>query len=272
MLELRTQPDDASVMLLAPAGVARDRTDRMLFARRDAGDRRAREQLIERFLPLARSVARRYERPGEPLDDLVQVASLALVKAVDRFDPELGNAFTSFAVPTIVGELKRYFRDRTWAVRPPRAVQELTVRVDRAAVRLSQQFDRAPTVAQLSAATGDSPEQVLEAMQARAGRRGLSLEAPAGRDEDALALQDTLGVSDDGYATVEDRADLGGLLAYLSPRDRMVVRLRFEEDLTQSEIGALLGVSQMQISRIVRHAIDQLRYIADQQQRLVGAR
>ncbi len=254
------------------AKAARERTDRLLFARRDRGDRHARDELIERFLPLARSVARRYERPGEPLDDLVQVASLALVKAVDRFDPERGYAFTSFAVPTIVGELKRYFRDRTWTVRPPREVQELTLRVDAAAVRLSQQLDRPPTVSELAAAIGGSDEQVLEAMQARSGRSGLSLQASAGRQDDQPALQDTLGGSDDGYEQAENRAVLDGLLAFISPRDREVVRLRFEQDLTQAEIGALLGVSQMQVSRIVRHAIDQLRHIADQQQRVAEAR
>ncbi len=244
----------------------------MLFARRDKGDRHARDELIERFLPLARSVARRYERPGEPLDDLVQVASLALVKAVDRFDPDRGYAFTSFAVPTIVGELKRYFRDRTWTVRPPRELQELTLRVDAAAARLSQQLDRPPTISELATATGASDEHVLEAMQARCGRSGLSLQAPTGGQDDQHALQDTLGGSEDGYEHAENRAVLDGLLAFIAPRDREVVRLRFEQDLTQAEIGALLGLSQMQVSRIVRHAIDQLRHIADQQERIAEAR
>ena len=244
----------------------------MLFARRDKGDRHARDELIRRFLPLARSVARRYERPGEPLDDLIQVASLALVKAVDRFDPDRGYAFTSFAVPTIVGELKRYFRDRTWTVRPPRELQELTLRVDATAARLSQHLDRPPTISELASATGASDEHVLEALQARRARSGLSLQTPTGANDDDHALQDTLGDSDSGYEHAENRAVLDSLLAYIAPRDREVIRLRFEEDLTQSEIGALLDLSQMQVSRIVRNAIDQLRHIADQQQQITDAR
>jgi RNA polymerase sigma-B factor len=249
---------------------SRARTDRRLFARREAGDPRARNELIERFLPLARSLARRYERRGEPLEDLVQVASLALVKAIDGYDSARGAVFSSYAVPTIVGELKRYFRDRCWAVRPPRDLQELALRVDRAAENLSAQLDRAPTVAELAAVIQATDEDVLEALQARGAYRGLSLQAPTGGQEQQTLLQDTLGMSDDGYARVEARVLLDGLLAGLSPRSREVLRLRFEQDLMQAEIGALLGVSQMQISRIIRHAIDQLRHVAENQERIAG--
>jgi RNA polymerase sigma-B factor len=251
---------------------SRTRTDSRLFARRDAGDPRARTELIERFLPLARSLARRYERAGEPLEDLVQVASLGLVKAIDGYDGARGVAFSSYAVPTIVGELKRYFRDRTWAVRPPRDLQELTLRVDRAAEDLSAHLDRAPTVAQLAAATGATDEDVLEALQARTAYRGLSLQAPAGGQETPTALQDTLGVSDDGYARAETRMLLDGLLAGLPARSREVLRLRFEQDLTQAEIGALIGVSQMQVSRIIRHAVDQVRRVAELHERMAEDR
>jgi RNA polymerase sigma-B factor len=251
---------------------SRTRTDSRLFARRDAGDPRARTELIERFLPLARSLARRYERAGEPLEDLVQVASLGLVKAIDGYDGARGVAFSSYAVPTIVGELKRYFRDRTWAVRPPRDLQELTLRVDRAAEDLSAHLDRAPTVAQLAAATGATDEDILEALQARTAYRGLSLQAPAGGQETPTALQDTLGVSDDGYARAETRMLLDGLLAALPARSREVLRLRFEQDLTQAEIGALIGVSQMQISRIIRQAIDQVRRVAELHERMAEDR
>jgi RNA polymerase sigma-B factor len=242
--------------------------DRRLFARRDAGDPRARNELIERFLPLARSLARRYERRGEPLEDLVQVASLALIKAIDGYDCARGAAFSSYAVPTIAGELKRYFRDRTWAVRPPRDLQELTLRVDRTAENLSAQLDRAPTIAELAAAIDATDEDVLEALQARGAHRGLSMQAPTGGQEQHTVLQDTLGMSDDGYERVEARVLLDGLLAELSPRSREVLRLRFEQDLMQAEIGALLGVSQMQISRIIRHAIDQIRHVAEHQERI----
>lgn len=273
MLELRdrAETDETGGRQVARAGVARGRRDRMLFERVKAGDRRAREELIERFLPLARSVARRYERPREPLEDLFQVASVALVKAVDRFDSDRGVAFSSYAVPTITGELKRHFRDRSWTVRPPRAVQELSLRLQALEPRLSRQVGRAPTVSELAAAAGVTDEQVLEALQARRARNGLSLQGPIGGEQEQ-DLQDALGASDDGFAQAEDRAVLDGLLGYLSPRSAMVVRLRFEQDLTQGEIGAMFGVSQMQISRIIRHAITQLREIAEQQERMLERR
>jgi len=267
MLELIEPPTGASASQ-APRRLSvasRTRTDQRLFARCAAGDRRARDELVERFLPLARSVARRYEHSGESFDDLLQVASLALVKAVDRYDPRHGAAFSSYAVPSIVGELKRHFRDRTWAVRPPRGLQELTLRVERAVTQLSQELDRAPTVSELAVAIGGTNEQVLEAMQARSGRGALSLQAPAGAQEEQPALQDTLGGGDDGYERAEARALLDGLMNGLPRRSRYVLKLRFEEDMTQAEIGALLGVSQMQVSRIIRQAIAQLRTIADHQ-------
>jgi RNA polymerase sigma-B factor len=251
---------------------SRARVDRRLFARRDAGDPRARTELIERFLPLARALARRYERAGEPLEDLVQVASLGLVKAIDGYDGARGVAFSSYAVPTIVGELKRYFRDRTWTVRPPRDLQELTLRVDRTAESLSAYLDRAPTVAELAVAVDATDEDVLEALQARDAYRGLSLQAPAGGQDTQTALQDTLGANDDGYAQAETRILLDGLLAALPARSREVLRLRFEHDLTQAEIGALLGVSQMQISRIIRQAIEQVRHVAELHERMADHR
>jgi len=235
----------------------------LLFARRDRGDRRARDELIERFLPLARSLARRYERSGEPLEDLVQVASLGLVKAIDGYDAARGYAFSSYAVPTILGELKRHLRNHAWAVRPPRDVQELALRVDLAASRLWAALDRAPTVGELAAACECSDERVLEALQARRARGAVSLQAPAGGQDEEVVLQDMLAVSDDGYARVEMRVVLDGLLSGVSPRAREVLRLRFAQDLTQAEIGVLIGVGEMQISRIVRKTIEQLHHIAD---------
>ena len=241
---------------------ARNHADRLLFARRDKGDPRARDELVERFMPLARSVARRYERGGE-FEDLLQVAALALVKAIDRYDPARGCAFSSYAVPTIAGELKRHFRDRGWAIRPPRDLQELILRIERAASRLTSDLDRAPTVAELAEATQSTDELVLEALQARQSRHTLSLHAPTAAGEDAV-LQDCVGGLDGGYAAAENRADLHGLLTYVPPRTRLALRLRFEEDLTQAEIGELLGVSQMQVSRIIRRGLDQLRDVAEQ--------
>lgn len=251
--------------LASYAGDTRRRTERALFARAAAGDARARDVLAERFMPLARSLARRYEHSGESLEDLVQVASLALVKAIDRFDLSREIAFSSFAVPTIVGELKRHFRDRTWAVRPPRDLQELVLKLDRFGVRLSQELDRSPTVAELAAAAEVDEEQILEALQARSGRGALSLHAPTSDVLDAPTLEDNLGRDDAGY----DRADSGILLDALSrgipERSLEVLRLRFEEDLTQAQIGERLGVSQMQVSRIIRQTIARMHEAAERQ-------
>ena len=243
----------------------------MLFARSQAGDRCARDELVERWLPLARSIARRYERHGESSADLVQVASLALVKAVDGYDPTLGNAFTSYAVPSIVGELKRHFRDRGWAVRPPRALQELTLRVEDATTRLAGQLDRAPTVAEIAAAIDSTDEAVLEALQARAARDALSLQAPRGAPE-PMTLEDTLGAGEDGYAQIEARAYLDQLMTGLPRQEREMLHLRFDQDMTQAEIAALFDISQMHVSRTLRRAIDQLREVAEQHERMLAAR
>ena len=244
----------------SPAGrTARMHAERELFARRDTGDTHARDELVERFLPLARSLARRYERSGEPMEDLVQVASLALVKAIARFDPVQGTAFTSFAVPTIVGELKRHFRDRGWSVRPPRPVQELSLRVARATGELTQDLDRSPTVGELAVALESDEEQILEALQALRGRDAVSLQAPAGDDAGPLEVQDTLGSLDDQFAHAESRVLIDSLGAGLHPRSREVLRLRFEQDLTQREIGERLGVSQMHVSRLIREALTHMR-------------
>jgi RNA polymerase sigma-B factor len=241
----------------------RAREDLRLFrAWGDHGDRRARALLIERFLPLARSLARRYERGSEPLEDLVQVASVALVKAIDRYDPARGYAFSSFAVPTIAGELKRHFRDQTWMVRPPRGIQEMTLRVEGALARLTQQLDRSPTTSELAEAVGVSDEAILEAMQARSARGALSLHAPQGEPGDAMSLQDTLGAEDPEIERAEQRAQLDRLMAEVSSRAREMLRMRFEEDMTQAEIGAAIGISQMQVSRILRQTIAQLRKVA----------
>jgi len=273
MLELIDPPQDTST---EPPRLRTEhpsaRTDRILFARCHAGDRRARDELTERWLPLARSVARRYERSGEPLEDLVQVASLALIKAIDRYDPALGHAFTSYAVPSIMGELKRHFRDRGWVVRPPRGLQELTLRIERAVTDLSARFDRAPTVAELGTAIDLSDEQILEGLQARTGRYALSLQASTGVVGEQTALEHMLGSVEDGYAQAEMRAFLDDLMTGLPRRAREVLRLRFEEDLTQAEIGVIFDVSQMQISRIIRHAVHQLRGVADQHERMLGER
>jgi RNA polymerase sigma-B factor len=235
----------------------------VLFERlQRGGDARARAELVERFLPLARQLARRYHRGEEPLDDLVQVASLGLVKAIDRFEPARGLAFSSFAVPTIVGELKRHFRDRTWAVRPPRDLQELSLRVDRAITDLSRGGQRAPSVPELARVLRVDEEAILEAMEARGANRAASFQAPLAGDDGADTLGDVLGVDEDGFGRAEDRATLTRLMATITHREREVLRLRFAEDMTQAEIGSVLGISQMQVSRLIRQSIARMRATA----------
>jgi RNA polymerase sigma-B factor len=241
-------------------------SDGALFRRaRDAPDERAREQareqLIARYLPLARRLARRYQRAEEPFEDLQQVASLGLVKAVDRFDYERRVVFSSYAVPTILGELKRHFRDRAWSVRVPRDLQELALRVDRTVAQLSLGQSRAPTVSEIAVAVQASPEQVLEALEAAAAYRAGSLDAPrSGQDDDAgESLAESLGAEDPEFHRAEERAALEPLLRRISARERTVLELRFRADLTQAEIGERMGVSQMQVSRLIRQALVRLR-------------
>jgi RNA polymerase sigma-B factor len=244
---------------------ARAQEDRRLLVRyHREGDPAAREQLVERFLPLARQLARRYQRGGEQLDDLVQVASLGLLKAVDRFDPARETAFSSFAVPTILGELKRHFRDKGWSVRVPRDLQELAVKVDRVADDMSRELGRAPTPAELAERTGVTLEQVLEAREASAAYRAVSLDRPRTDDEEnGDSYADAVGAEDPGFRLAEASATVERLMRVLSDREREVLRLRFEEDLTQSEIGARVGVSQMHVSRLIRQSIARLREEAE---------
>jgi RNA polymerase sigma-B factor len=249
-----------------PAGgnrAARAREDRRLLERyHREGDRAAREALVERFLPLARQLARRYQRGGEPLDDLVQVASLGLLKAIDRFEPDRPTAFSSFAVPTILGELKRHFRDRGWSVRVPRDLQEMSVRVDRMTDELSRERGRAPTPDEIARHIGITAEQVMEAREAAGAYRAISLDRPRDDDEDEAGIGDSMGVEDPGFGLAEDAATVQRLMAVLTEREREVLRLRFAEDLTQSEIGARVGVSQMHVSRLIRQAVARLRAAA----------
>jgi RNA polymerase sigma-B factor len=185
------------------------------------------------------------------------------VKAVDRFDPCRGVAFSSFAVPTIVGEVKRHFRDHTWMVRPPRRLQELSLRVEQATGWLSSEFGRPPSVQDIADHLGCDDEEVLEALQARRARASTSLSAPAGDDEDATVLGELLGDEDDGLDRAEDHATLTSLFDWLTPRERVALRLRYEEDMTQAQIGEVIGVSQMQVSRIIDRSIERLRSVAD---------
>jgi RNA polymerase sigma-B factor len=241
------------------------RADRRLLERAHAGDQAARAALVERFLPLARQLARRYQRGGELLDDLNQVASLGLLKAVDRFDPQRETAFSSFAVPTILGELKRHFRDKGWSVRVPRDLQELAVKLEPTSETLLRELGRVPTLAELAERLDTSVELVLEAREAAAAYRAVSLDRPRDEDDEgADALGQSVGIDDPGFSVAEDAATVEQLMRVLSDREREVLRLRFVEDLTQAEIGARVGVSQMHVSRILRQAIARLRDAAEE--------
>jgi RNA polymerase sigma-B factor len=242
------------------AAIPAPRTDaQLLAAYADTRDPQLREALVERFLPLARSIAKRYRKAEEPFDDLLQVASLGLLKAVDRFDPERGIAFSSFAVPTIVGELRRHFRDRCWSVRPPRELQERALEVDRYRAELTSRLGRSPSVREIGQALELDDEQVLEALQAQQGMRAASLDAPRGNGDDHDAtLADAHGTIDPELARAEHRATIARLFERLDEREQRVLALRFQEDMTQEQIGKIVGVSQMQVSRIIRGAIAKL--------------
>jgi RNA polymerase sigma-B factor len=242
---------------------ARTRADRALLMRAHNGDQEARRALVDRFLPLARQLARRYQRGGEPLDDLIQVASLGLLKAIDRFDPARETAFSSFAVPTILGELKRHFRDRGWSVRVPRDLQELAVKLEPVSEELTRELGRPPTPAEIAQRTGTNVEQVLEAREAAGAYRAVSLDRPREEDDDAgEGIAAVYGIEDPGFAVAEDSATIERLMRVLNEREREVLRLRFAEDLTQAEIGDRIGVSQMHVSRIIRQAVNRLREAA----------
>jgi RNA polymerase sigma-B factor len=224
----------------------------------------ARAALVKRFMPLARSLARRYERSSEPLDDLVQVAAMGLVKAIDRFDPDRGSAFVSFAVPTILGELRRYFRDCCWDVHVPRGAQERTLKLEQAQRRLVCDLGRAPSVSELAQYLEMDAEQVLDAMTAARSYAAVSLDTPrpSNGGDRPTTYAEVLGDVDENYALVEDGVTIAAALEHISPRERLVLELRFGEDLTQSQIAQRIGVSQMQVSRLLRRALEQVRILA----------
>jgi RNA polymerase sigma-B factor len=261
------------ISLLAPAsgpsapdsgGITKRQTalrDQALFARyRRDRDPATREMLVSRFLPLALHLARRYRTRADN-DDLAQIASIGLLKAIDRFDPERGLAFSSFAVPTILGELKRYFRDHGWTVRVPRHLQELTLQLERATEQLTGTLGRAPTAAELAEHVHADVEHVLEALAARSAHRPDSLDRPISDGEDDF-MSRLGGQEDPNFARAEDAATISALLDGLTERERLILELRFRHDLTQAEIGRRVGVSQMQVSRSIRTSITTLQQLA----------
>jgi RNA polymerase sigma-B factor len=229
----------------------------------ESRDPALRDQLIEAHLGLAEYLARRFTNRGEPLDDLVQVASLGLVKAVERFDPSRGLEFTTFATPTIVGELKRHFRDKGWAVRVPRRVQELHLRVTRVIDDLALELGRSPTVQEIAVRAGTTEDEVIEAIDAGSAYRSASLDAGRSDDEESPGLLGQLGGLDPELSRAERRAALGPLLSGLGEREQVMLYLRFYEGMTQSEIAKRLGISQMHVSRLLSRSLQTLRELAE---------
>ena len=225
-----------------------------------SGDPAIREELVRRNLPFAKRLALRYRGASEPFDDLLQVANLGLLNAVDRFDPERGIPFTAFATPTILGELKRHFRDRVWTVRVPRGLHDRIADVDKAITELTKQLQRSPSVREIAERLELEQTDVLEVLEANNNRRTVSLEQPSGDDESAgVSPAQWVGKEDEGYDLVEGRIALEAVLPHLDERERLVLRLRFVEDMTQSQIADQIGHSQMHVSRILRRSLARIR-------------
>jgi len=227
-----------------------------------ADDRRRasmRERAIEAWLPLSRHLAQRFHGRGEPLDDLTQIATVGLIKAIDRFDPEYGNDFAAYAVPTIVGEIKRHFRDRTWDIRVPRRLQELKLDINEATSTLAQQLGRSPTVSDIAEYLQRSEDEVLEGLDGARAYSAVSLQTLVGNGEDGTELGDLFGVEDHELALAEFRASLGPALEALGPREQKIVILRFFGNLTQTQIAERVGISQMHVSRLLVRSLATLR-------------
>lgn len=235
-------------------------SEAQLFARLTEGDQSAREALVRRFMPLARSLARRYDRSSEPFEDLLQVASLGLLKALDRFDPALGHPFASFAVPTILGEMRRHFRDAGWSVHVPRGSQERALKVRDAQERLANARGRSATVNELAEYLELSIAEIIDALQAIQAYESLSLDAPRpGATDESATYGDAMGEEDERYELVELDATVSSVLGRIPQREREILSMRFVEDLTQTEIAERVGISQMQVSRLLRRSLGQLR-------------
>ncbi|HWB57686.1 MAG TPA: SigB/SigF/SigG family RNA polymerase sigma factor [Gaiellaceae bacterium] len=234
-------------------------TGELLRAYRDDGDLRAREALIEHELPLVHALARRYAGRGEPIEDLVQVGSIGLIKAIDRFDPDRGVELRTYAIPTILGELKRHFRDKGWAIHVPRRLKDLHLRLNQLVEELGATLGRSPTIAELALASLADEEEVVEALEIRQAYTPAVSLSGNGSLEDGVDVTESIGADDPGFGTSEDRALIGPGIRALDERGRTILRLRFYEGMTQSEIAAELGISQMHVSRLIRRSLEQVR-------------
>ena len=232
-----------------------------LFARlRQTGDAEIRDTLARLHLPLVEYLAKRFKDRGEPLDDLIQVGSVGLLKAIDRFDLERGVEFSTYATPTIVGELKRYFRDKGWAIRVPRRLQELSLRLNKVVTTLTQDLNRSPTVAEIAKFADVTEEEVLEALESGQAYSTTSLDAPTGSDDDDSPMRiDRMGEDDAAIGNLEYFASLAPLMAQLPERERNILYLRFFRGMTQSKIAEEIGISQMHVSRLLTRILAFLR-------------
>ncbi|HLA81190.1 MAG TPA: SigB/SigF/SigG family RNA polymerase sigma factor [Thermoleophilia bacterium] len=248
-----------------------DVSERELLLRvRTDKDALAREELITRYLPLVKSLARRFASRGQSVEDLIQVGSIGLIKAIDRFDLDRGVELSTYATPTILGEIKRYFRDKGWAVKVPRALQDLNVRLNRVMERLTVELKRSPTIAELAGATGVTEEEVVEALES--GRAYSSVSIYSGGvndDEESMELLDCLGAEEEAYEVFEQRRVLAPAMERLDPRERLILHLRFFEGMTQTQVATRIGISQMHVSRLIRKSIDNLRQIMAEDEALV---
>jgi RNA polymerase sigma-B factor len=259
---------------LALYGGPENLSERELLVRlSENGDQAAREELIKRYLPLVRSLARRFASRGQPVEDLVQVGSIGLIKAIDRFDLDRGVELSTYATPTILGEIKRYFRDKGWAVKVPRALQDLNVRLNRAIEHMTVELHRSPTISELAAATRVTEEEVVEALESGRAYSSISIfSGGASEDEESLELLDCLGRDEQAYDTFEQRRVLAPAMERLEPRERLILHLRFFEGMTQTQVAARIGISQMHVSRLIRKSIDNLREVMTRPEVPLGPR
>ncbi len=238
----------------------KDRTRELFRRYKEQGDMEAREQLVMSHLNLVRFLANKFKNRGEPLDDLVQVGYLGLIKAIDRFDPSRGLEFTTFATPTIMGEIKRHFRDKGWSVRVPRRLQELSAKVNQATDALTTELQRSPSIAEVAAYLDATPDEVLEAMESSSAYSSVPLEAPSGADaDDTPSVLDRYATEDSDLAFTDDRLVIEEALEGFSPREREVIDLRFLKGMTQIEIAEQLGISQVQVSRLLRRTLKKIQ-------------
>lgn len=242
----------------------KERTRELFRLYKQEGDEEAREQLVVSHLNLVRFLANKFKNRGEPFDDLMQVGTIGLIKAIDRFDPARGLEFTTFATPTIMGEIKRHFRDKGWSVRVPRRLQELSAKVNQTTDELTRELQRPPSVAEVAERLEVSVDEVLEAMESSSAYSSVPLEGTGqGADEDAPSIIDHYATEDEGLATSDDRMTIEDAIAGFTPREQDVMRMRFDQGMTQAEIAERLGISQVQVSRMLRKSLKQVQQRLD---------